>query len=254
MRHAGAFFKRDDRLFVRTDGRDSRLAEFEIQYTLGVYRCNSTSLPFQMAEYSRSRSWDARAKKDGGQRLFHLYPTELVTHDVELHWTRPAQDWNLMCADCHSTGIWKNYDPSADRFSTRWAQINVSCEACHGLWFDKSPSAHHRQQFKRLESIVKGNFATRSSRTFERGMLEIAMETEHAAASDVSRPRAQRLPKLTAGCDQRSTSGVGRGAIRDYDVGMGHACGPLMPVLEDPNGFPTPTWRCWGPRCLPNAR
>lgn len=83
---------------MRTDGRDGRLAEFDIQYTFGVYRCSSTSLPFQMAEYSRSRSWDARAKKDGGQRLFQLYPTELVTHDVELHWTRPAQDWNFMCA------------------------------------------------------------------------------------------------------------------------------------------------------------
>ncbi|MGH6958961.1 MAG: cytochrome c3 family protein, partial [Dongiaceae bacterium] len=26
----------------------------------------------------------------------------------------------------------KNYDPATDRFRTQWAEINVSCEACHG--------------------------------------------------------------------------------------------------------------------------
>ncbi len=37
-----------------------------------------------------------------------------------------------MCADCHSTGLRKNYDPVADRFQTQWAEIDVACEACHG--------------------------------------------------------------------------------------------------------------------------
>ncbi len=47
-----------------------------------------------------------------------LYPNERITHDDELHWTRPAQNWNFMCADCHSTGLRKNYDPVANRFQT----------------------------------------------------------------------------------------------------------------------------------------
>ena len=50
-------------------------------------------------------------RSEGGQRWFHLYPQERITHDDELHWTRPAQNWNFMCADCHSTGVRKNYDP-----------------------------------------------------------------------------------------------------------------------------------------------
>ncbi len=37
-----------------------------------------------------------------------------------------------MCAECHSTGVVKHYDATADRFATGWAEISVGCEACHG--------------------------------------------------------------------------------------------------------------------------
>ena len=37
-----------------------------------------------------------------------------------------------MCAECHSTGLRKNYDAKTDRFATSWAEISVGCEACHG--------------------------------------------------------------------------------------------------------------------------
>ena len=37
-----------------------------------------------------------------------------------------------MCAECHSTGVRKNYDAAKDRFATRWTEISIGCEACHG--------------------------------------------------------------------------------------------------------------------------
>jgi Tfp pilus assembly protein PilF len=127
------FFKRDNRFFIRTDGRDGRLTDFQIKYTFGVFPLQQYLVAFPDGRLQAlSIAWDARAKKDGGQRWFHLYPTEHVTHDDELHWTRPAQNWNFMCADCHSTGVRKNYDAGGDRFDTRWSDINVGCEACHG--------------------------------------------------------------------------------------------------------------------------
>jgi tetratricopeptide (TPR) repeat protein len=127
------FFKHDGRFFVRTDGRDGRLAEFPIKYTFGVDPLQQYLVEFPDGRIQAlSIAWDSRPKKNGGQRWFHLYPTERVTHDDELHWTRPAQNWNFMCADCHSTGVRKNYDAAADRFATSWTDINVSCEACHG--------------------------------------------------------------------------------------------------------------------------
>ena len=95
--------------------------------------CSNISLSFLTAGCKRvSIAWDSRPKKDGGQRWFHLYPKERVTYDDELHWTRPSQNWNFMCADCHSTDVRKNYDSATDKFQTRWAEISVGCEACHG--------------------------------------------------------------------------------------------------------------------------
>jgi Tfp pilus assembly protein PilF len=127
------FFKRDGKFFVNTDGPDGKLKDYEIKYTFGVtplqqYLIEMPGVRFQ----ALSIAWDARPKEQGGQRWFHLYPKERITHNDELHWTRPAQNWNFMCADCHSTNLRKNYDPATDHFNTEWTEISVGCEACHG--------------------------------------------------------------------------------------------------------------------------
>jgi hypothetical protein len=144
------FSKRDGRFLVRTDGRDGTLADFEVKYTFGVYPLQQYLIEFPDGRLQAlSIAWDARPKQNGGQRWFHLYPTERVTHDDELHWTRPSQNWNFMCADCHSTGLKKNYDAAADRFKTSWAEINVGCEACHG------PGSRHLEWAKAAH-VVSG--------------------------------------------------------------------------------------------------
>ncbi len=127
------FFRRGKKFFVHTDGPKGRLADFQVRYTFGVY-----PLQQYLVEFDDGRlqplpiAWDARPKRDGGQRWFHLYPNERVKFADELHWTRPSQNWNGMCADCHSTAVRKNYDESTDHFQTRFAEISVGCEACHG--------------------------------------------------------------------------------------------------------------------------
>jgi tetratricopeptide (TPR) repeat protein len=72
-------------------------------------------------------AWDTRAK-----RWFFLYPGKDIPPTDWLHWTRQAQNWNTMCADCHSTAVRKRYDVATDRFRTTWSEIMVGCEACHG--------------------------------------------------------------------------------------------------------------------------
>jgi predicted CXXCH cytochrome family protein len=127
------FFRRDAKYFVRTDGKDGQLADFEVKYTYGI-----TPLQQYLIEFPDGRIqalsivWDARPKVQGGQRWYHLYPGERVTHDDPLHWTRGLQNWNFMCAECHSTNVRKNYELSGDIFKTTWSEINVGCEACHG--------------------------------------------------------------------------------------------------------------------------
>ena len=127
------FFKRGGEFFVNTEGRDGKLTDYQVKYTFGVSPLQQYLIEFPDGRLQAlSIAWDTRPKNEGGQRWFHLYPNERITHKDELHWTRPAQNWNFMCADCHSTDVRKNYDPATDKFQTRWAEINVGCEACHG--------------------------------------------------------------------------------------------------------------------------
>ena len=128
-----SFSKRDGSFFVRTDGPDGELAEFPLRYTFGVDPLQQylVELPDGKIQ-SLGVAWDSRAPDAGGQRWFHVYGDEPIDHTDVLHWTRLSQNWDTMCADCHSTGLKKRYDVEADRFDTSWAEINVACEACHG--------------------------------------------------------------------------------------------------------------------------
>lgn len=127
------FFVRDGRHFARTDGADGKLAEFEISRTFGVYPLQQYLIPFPDGRYQAlGIAWDARPRATGGQRWFHLYPEGNIDHNHPLHWTQPEQNWNNMCAGCHSTGLQKNYSAEGDSYTTGFAEINVSCEACHG--------------------------------------------------------------------------------------------------------------------------
>ena len=81
-------------------------------------------------------AWDSRPIDQGGQRWFHLYPSEKIARDDPLHWTQASQNWNYMCAECHSTNLQKNYDPGSRAYATTWSEIDVSCEACHGSGSD----------------------------------------------------------------------------------------------------------------------
>lgn len=127
------FHRRKGRPYVRTDGPDGELADFEVRYVFGL-----DPLQQYLLEGPRGRlqalsvSWDARPAADGGQRWYHLYAGEHIAAGDELHWTRREQNWNFMCADCHATDVEKGYDAETDAYATRWSELGVGCEACHG--------------------------------------------------------------------------------------------------------------------------
>jgi tetratricopeptide (TPR) repeat protein len=133
-----SFFHRDGKFIVRTDGPDGKLADFEVRYTFGLEPLQQylVELPGGRLQ-ALAVTWDARPADKGGQRWFRQYPDEKLDHRDELHWTRRSQNWNFMCADCHSTNIRKGYDPDKATFDTTWSEISVGCESCHG------PASNH---------------------------------------------------------------------------------------------------------------
>jgi len=127
------FSIRDGAFVVRTDGPDGALHDYDVKYAFGVAPLQQYLIELPDGRLQAlSIAWDSRPRAEGGQRWFHLYPGQNVTHRDELHWTAPSQNWNYMCAECHSTGVRKNYDARTRRFATSYAEVNVACEACHG--------------------------------------------------------------------------------------------------------------------------
>jgi len=127
------FFRRDGRFYVRTDGDGGQIREFEITYTFGVDPLQQYLVRFPGGRLQAlGLAWDTRPAPSGGQRWFHLYPDEPLVAGDPLHWTGPQQNWNFMCADCHSTNLRKGYDAATRQFETTWSEISVGCEACHG--------------------------------------------------------------------------------------------------------------------------
>ena len=158
------FFKRDGRFFVNTEGPNGEPADFEIKYTFGVEPLQQYLIMFPGGKLQAlTIAWDAQRN-----RWFHLQPDEKISAGDPFHWTGRYQRWNAMCADCHATNLRKGYALETDTYETAWAEINVSCQACHG-----PGSAHEAWARARGEGGARGsggtglrvNFATSDSRT-----------------------------------------------------------------------------------------
>jgi tetratricopeptide (TPR) repeat protein len=122
------FFTRNSKFYVNTDGPDGKRADFEVKYTFGLDPLQQYLIELPGGRLQAlSIAWDVPRR-----RWFHLYPKERIDFRDELHWTRPAQNWNFMCAECHATDLTRNFDPSSRAYRTRWTRLGVGCQACHG--------------------------------------------------------------------------------------------------------------------------
>jgi tetratricopeptide (TPR) repeat protein len=127
------FLRDGGRFLVNTEGADGQHRDFEVTHVFGVTPLQQYLVPFPGGRYQvLPLCWDTRPATDGGQRWFHIYPNERIAPGDELHWAGRNQNWNWMCAECHSTDLKRGYDPTTDTYETTWSEIDVSCEACHG--------------------------------------------------------------------------------------------------------------------------
>ena len=140
------FYKKESEFFVHTEGEQGKLKDYKISYTFGIY-----PLQQYLVEFPDGRiqvlplCWDTRPQEKGGQRWFHIYKDEPISPKDILFWTRLNQNWNFMCAECHSTNVKKNYNHLSGKYQTTFSEIDVSCEMCHG------PGSGHVQWAKIYE-------------------------------------------------------------------------------------------------------
>jgi predicted CXXCH cytochrome family protein len=122
------FYRKGDEFWVTTDGPEGISQSYRVEYTFGVEPLQQYLIKFPDGRMQAlSICWDTEAKK-----WFHLHSEQKVDSSSPLHWTGSSYNWNFMCAECHSTGVNKNYDVNSDSYRTSFEEVNVSCESCHG--------------------------------------------------------------------------------------------------------------------------
>ncbi|MEJ2383103.1 MAG: tetratricopeptide repeat protein [Xanthomonadales bacterium] len=122
------FYRKDGGFYVHTNGPGGEMGDFEITHTFGWFPLQQYLVPFPGGRLQTLPiAWDSRE-----DRWFRVPPVEDLDPDDWLYWTNAAQNWNGMCAQCHSTNLDKNYDPETETYATTWSDIDVGCEACHG--------------------------------------------------------------------------------------------------------------------------
>ncbi|MGH7987302.1 MAG: tetratricopeptide repeat protein [Candidatus Binataceae bacterium] len=125
------FFREDGKFMVRTGGPGGAPHDYQIKFTFGVSPLQQYLIAFPGGRLQAfGIAWDSRPRAAGGQRWFALYPGAQPSDPR--YWTALDQNWNYMCADCHSTNVRKNYDSRRRTYATTYAEIDVGCEACHG--------------------------------------------------------------------------------------------------------------------------
>ena len=126
------FFKRDGNFMVYTEGVGGEMKEFRVEYTFGIRPLQQYLISFENGRYQcLPIAWNTLEKE-----WFHMaamvYSPEDLAPDSWLYWTNQSQNWNSMCAECHSTYLQKNFNAETKSYNTTWVDISVNCEACHG--------------------------------------------------------------------------------------------------------------------------
>ncbi|MGF1851042.1 tetratricopeptide repeat protein [Vibrio satsumensis] len=169
------FFRKGDEFWVNIEGPDGQFKDYKISYTFAF-----EPLQQYMVEFEDGRvqlipfAWDSRGEGEGGQRWFHLYPD--TTNTDEFYWTNSGQNWNFMCADCHSTNLKKNYDSASNTYNTTWSEINVGCEACHG------PASEHVEQAQLAKDQLTQNKSAKAN-----GVKDVQVSAHYGFDRDLSK-------------------------------------------------------------------
>ena len=198
------FFTDAGRYLVNALGPDGKVHDYQVTHTFGWRPLQQYLIPFPGGRYQcLNVAWDTEKKQ-----WFNLYPSQAIPVTDWLYWTRGGQNWNGMCAECHSTNLKKNYDSSQQNFDTTWSEINVGCEACHG------PGSDH-VKWARVPAMARK----------QDGVRGLMVQTSSITS--------QRLVEICAPCHSR------RSEIGDYNHANAHLLDVLLPsVLEEGLYYP----------------
>lgn len=130
---ATRFFRRGSQYWVNAIDETGTPRDFKVAYAFGVAPLQQYLLDTGAgALQPLGVAWDTEQ-----QRWFHLYPGQGMDFKDPLHWSKPGQNANFMCVECHTTGFKRNFDPATATFNSTWNSLGAGCQSCHG------PASNH---------------------------------------------------------------------------------------------------------------
>jgi predicted CXXCH cytochrome family protein len=188
------FSIKDGAPLVSTLDAAGKAATFPISYVSGVWPLEQYVVATERGKLqSLGVVWDSRTAREGGAKWLHVYGAGGIAPSDTLFFTGSAQNWNHVCADCHSTLVERRYDPAADSFDTRWAELSVGCEACHG------PGAEHVRTAKAGSAAPFGVKLRRSEPWLPSTTGSPTPRTQEGAEVEVCAPCHSRRTPLKEG-------------------------------------------------------
>ena len=225
------FHRSGSKFLIRTDGPDGKIHDYAVKYTFGVFPLQQYLIEMPGGRLQAfGIAWDARPRDKGGQRWYALNPGQGIKAGHPLHWTGIDQNWNSMCADCHSTNVRKNYDVHTRTYSTAYAEIDVSCEACHGPGSEHIAWAKRQGDWKAHEA-AKGLLIGLDER---RGVSWTVVPESGEVRR--SRPRgSEREIQMCARCHSRRSQ-IHEDYVHGQPAGDDYRIALLDPDLYFPDG------------------
>lgn len=201
------FYKKENKYFVRTNGPEGKLGNFEITHTFGFTPLQQYLIPFDKGRFQcLPIAWDSE-KNEWFSLVETTYGGIIPEPSDWLYWTNNGQNWNGMCAECHSTNLQKNFNPETKEYNTTYSEIDVSCEACHG------PGSKH-EEWANLPEMARST------------------DTNFDLLVKTSNVTNQEYVDLCVYCHAR------RSSLGPLDFSNGHAMDMVIPRVLDENYFP----------------
>jgi tetratricopeptide (TPR) repeat protein len=123
----GPMVVRNEQLFMKGTRLDYQ-GDIALAYALGHRNVEQYVGPLQPGKFQAlPLSYDVQRGE-----WFDLFAGESRTPSDWGHWTNRGMTANAQCLFCHTTGYQKGYQEAGDTYDTRWAEMGVGCEACHG--------------------------------------------------------------------------------------------------------------------------
>ncbi|NRD74586.1 ammonia-forming cytochrome c nitrite reductase subunit c552 [Shewanella sp. VB17] len=146
-------FNKDDKgYYIETGSKGQSGVRYRVPYVFGYYPLQQILVDIGQGRLQAyTVAWDARTDTEGGSKWYDLYDNT-HTKSTPFYWKGQFNNWNARCAECHSTHLTRGYEPDTDSYKTRWSEINVSCESCHG------PAATHLKLKKQGKPATHSGF------------------------------------------------------------------------------------------------